>query len=506
MNFFNKYVLSGLLTAGMLTMMSCRHDEISMSDDPIDSYTGPRVILTISPIDIGAGVDEDIIEKIRTLRIIMISEQPDETGTTASYVELNRYIDFENSPEFTGPGEYARYFRYVFTRPTLAGVKKFYLIANEASVTPISFQTEDQLPQGVSDGMNLSDFLNLYTPNEIPGFENIPGMSNGEGEPSGEEFETLLNSIYYAPEFEVTSVTEDDDDSTAGVTPGQQIFLPYSSFYTFEVSDPAVENPDAPPVNVLNENIYLVPAANKFIFKFRNYRPDELTIESFRLSGMADEMFLFAQVNQGDQVKQLNKVSLWWVNWLAAVSQLSYPENSMSHPDGTENEVFNQTYGWISDFNVPTTAFNPDRDATINMEERKGVYEFITEGTWNVDSRDMSQPVNSASPGEAQTGYFYMPESRNLVTTAIYDNEGNDTGETREVERYYLTMTMHDASYGSQTVTKDTPIGNLGSMFRNNNTLITVTLRDANDVGAYAMPVPWAEKHSYGNVIEEETP
>ena len=495
--FSNKILLINLLI-GLICLSACKSEEPADLENEVNRFDNPRVTMTISPISM-SPVNEGVIEKIRTLRIIMLAEQTLEDNSTVSYVEFNRLIDFQDSPTFSGPGEYASYFRYVFTRATVPGIKKFYLIANESSVGNVSFQIDENneenfpegLPAGVENGMNITDFLDIFSPNYIPGYDKIPGLTNGEGEPRGEEFENLINCLYYTAEFN----TEDE---------GQSIFLPYSAFYQYELATYDPENSQAQ--NVLNETMYLVPAANKFIFKFRNYRPAQLIITSFKLSGMATDMYLFGQVNSDDQQKSLNGIKLWWIDWMAGVSRLSYPENSSGYPEGPDNEVFNQTYGWIDKFNIPNTAFDPQFDEEINLEPRKGVTEFIPEGdTWAVDSRDMSAPINTAQPGTAITDYYYLPESRYTVPQNILDENQNIVGTTL-VQRYFLTMTMRDNKVGALTVTKDTPIGNLGSMFRGNNTLITVTLRDANDVGAYAQPERWKESHSFGNVIEEETP
>ena len=498
MNNISKYIIFSILFLGLFIFSSCHSDSPELIEKPSEMnshFIVPHVTIKISPISL-SPVNEGVIEKIRTLRIIMVSEQKKEDNSTISYIEFNRFIDFQNSPTFQGPGEYASYFRYVFTTPTVPGVKKFYLIANESSVGKVKFQIDDEifpqgLPSDVENEMNLTDFLNLFTPNYIPDYENIPDLTNGVGEPRGKDFENLINCLYYTPEF----ITEDN---------GTSIFLPYSAFYKHEV---AAYGEDSEGLQyVINESMYLVPAANKFIFKFKNYRPENLVITSFKLSGMASDMYLFGQVNNDDQQKTLNGIKLWWIDWMAGVSRLSYPENSSGYPEGPDNEVFNQTYGWIDKFNIPATAFDPEFDEEINLERRKGVTEFIPKGTnWWVESRDMSAPINTAQPGTAITGYYYLPESRYTVPQNILDENQNIIGTT-QVQRYFLTMTMHDDATGALTVTKDTPIGNLGSMFRGNNTLITVTLRDANDVGAYAQPERWKESHSFGNVIEEETP
>ena len=211
MKFFLKKTILVNLIAGFLTFTSCRSDEPGNVEESQVSNV-PRVTMTVNTVSLGS-VNEGVIEKIRTLRIIMVTEVELEDNSTVSYVELNRLVDFQNSPSFSGPGEYATNFRYVFTRPTVPGIKKFYLIANESSVGNVNFQTEEDLPEGISNGMNLSDFLAYYKPNYIPGYEEIPGLENGEGEPRGVEFESLINCLYYTPEF----VTEDE---------GASIYLP----------------------------------------------------------------------------------------------------------------------------------------------------------------------------------------------------------------------------------------------------------------------------------------
>ncbi|MCH5223165.1 MAG: hypothetical protein J1E82_03920 [Muribaculaceae bacterium] len=503
MKLLSKYILIVATLFTLISFSGCKDDEIEEGRKfPLPQSEAPRIVLEITPIS-SNSIDLGVEEMIKTLRIIMLTETEVE-GVKTEYVEFNQYINFVNQEESTYPGTEpgsiyhpANFFKYYLTRTTVPGIKKFFLIANEESVDEIHFQTENGEPSSNEyEGKSLHEFLNSikkdYVPNLIYDLEN---QDEEHGEPTGANVEELLNCLYYTPNFEATV----RDGKT-------EIYLPYTTQYVYNLIskyDEGTVTGDNVRVHVVDETMYLVPCANKFTFKFRNYRSKELKIESLKLSGMASDMYLFAQVDPAEQYKKLgnNNPPLWWVNWLASVSRLSD-----DYKDAVENEVFNQTYGWIGNFSIPATAFPEENDQEINMEQRKGVIEFVPKDeVWLVDPRS-SVAINEASPGEAQTGYYYMPESRYLVKVPITDENGELTGKFRDVERYFLTMVMQDNEIGYLPVTKDTPIGNIGSMFRNNNIIITVTVRDANDVGAYAEPVNWKLNHSFGSVIEEENP
>ena len=542
MRFLSKYILiaASLLIPALLT--GCKDDAIEEDVKQFPDITerdAPRIVLEITPIS-SSGIDLGVKEMVKSLRIILLTETKVD-GVTKEYVEFNQYIDFENPDQSTYPGtspggsliQPANTFKYYFTRATVPGIKKFFLIANEKEVDDIHFDTKDDtlLPEGYGEEpLDLHNFLKSiqadYVPNLIYDLEH---QGEEHPEPIGERVEKQLNCIYYKPVFKtvkkVMTIDEGDgagdgDGNGEGGTEGEggnenpgapeqqyqeQIFLPYTTQYVYNLvtkneAEGAAGNNVR--VHVVDETMYLIPCANKVRFKFRNYRASDLIIKELKLSGIATQMYLFGQVNQ--QEMTLSTKKLWWVNWLASVSTLSHNPEYAGAP---ENEVFNQTYGWIDDFKVPTEAYKYAVEETINFQERKGVLQFVGTNYWVIDQREPGVPVNQAAPGTAETGYFYLPESRNLIKLPVTDENNQIIPDKfREVQAYYLTMKMHDNIAGVPDVVKDTQIGNVGSLFRNKDILITVTLRDGDDVGAYAEPVRWSDRHSYGYVIEEETP
>lgn len=493
--------------APMLT--SCIYDDIEADVDGGDMLSAmPRIALNISPVSLGP-VNADVTEMIGSLRVIIVSEVTDKvtdettgevTETKTSYVEYNEYFDFtgkQGGDMFSGPGEAANTFRYIITRNTVPGLKKLYLIANENMVSPINFQDVETFPKGVANNMKLHDFLNLYKADYIPNLaypdpETVPA----EGEPKGAEFEQLVNAIYYTPEFKQT-------DLELSTGSRKVIFLPYTSHYEYALASKAdIESGQANgAVNILDATAYLVPCATKFRFQFQNYRENSVVINSLELSGMATDMYLFAQV-YGDDLNKKKfgaQSNLWWVDWLAQVSAAS--QNVW---DPEDNMAFNSSYGWINLYNVPTSAIEYDPDLTDqDNATENGIVELIPDDTpWNVGGRAPNSNPVTGTPGTFETGYFYFPESRYMVKFPVYNENGDQVGNQMR-QAYYLTLDMLGGEMGGQPTVKSTQIANLGSMFRNTKAYITIRLRDAGDVGAYAELQPWDESHTNGTVLEE---
>lgn len=473
-----------LLLISTASFQSCRDDVVANPADGNEMTNGEDhqfVTLRISPISTGNFVTSNVVEMIRTLRIIMLNEVEDTaTGNKDTYIEFNRLIDFQQGEEFSGPGENASSFRYIFSRATVPGIKKFYLIANEASVPEVNFQTENQLPDGLSPSMKLSDFLNHYTMDSIPGLIH-PDIPTGTGGPSGQEFEAMFKSLYFTPEYKNESVDGKD-----------AIFLPYTAFYEgFEIK-PAYET-DGNKTNFIDADMYLVPAATKFRFEFRNFRDYEVTVDQISISGIASDMFLLPHVNTSDSIKNFkdsDNVSreMYWVDWLALVSKISQQYGSPSN-----NSEFNKLWGWISDYDVPQTAYSD--------EENSDIIDFADLYIQTISIDPFSD--DTGLPGTTQVGVFYLPECRNLVMIEEEGPDGELTGNKIEAQQYELTF--HFTSEGDGTeATRSSKIGNLGSLFRNTSVLIVVSMTNWNDDGAYAEIRPWDEHTTNGYLTEEE--
>lgn len=492
-----KIGLTALMGATLL-LPSCRQDNLEDPNEGLTDSAMPRVTLNILPISVQSA-DVNVTEKIRELRIIMISDSPDSEGNTQSYVEYNEYFNFYGDPEtggmFNGPGEAASTFRFIITRNSVPGLKKFYLIANESMVNNVSFQIQ-ATPPGIEEGMSLHDFLDNYGADYMEDLY-YPGEVPEAAAPKGAEFETMINCLYFTPDFsQVNQGTE--------TNPVNVIFLPYTSTYNYTLATQADidSGVQANAVNKLNTTMYLVPAATKFRFKFENFRENPVVISSFKLAGIAPQMFLFAQVYSKDLNKDFGaKKGLWWVDWLALVSEESH---KYGDPEGNLN--FSNTYGWMNLFTIPENVYDDTDTDTMDNAERQGVIELIadSEDYITVPENTSGNPVQGP-PGEYYTDFYYVPESRYMVDFPVYDDDGNPKG-TESLQAYYLKLKMASGPNGSLTAVKDTQIGNLGSMFRNTNTYITIKLRDALQVGAYAQIEPWIESTTNGSVQQDDEP
>lgn len=478
-------------------LTSCKEDQPEPESSPARD-SAPRMSINILPLAVNM-VSDGVAEKINSLRIIILSENPLDDDTSECYVEYNQFFDFYGQTDgnglFTGPGELASTFRFIITRNSVPGIKRFYLIANEREIENINFQTDEELPENITAGMSLHDFLNNYGADFMEDLL-YTGQVPEQGEPKGEEFETLVNCIYYTPQF--NQPTTGDGSAT------EEIFLPYTSQYTFALATQGdIDSGNAPAnaVNILNTKMYLVPCATKFRFCLENYRREKVVIPSFKLSGIAPNMFLFAQVNSPDTNKNFGaQKGLWWVDWLAAVSEASH-----AYQDPDENLGFSTSFGWINNFDVPDDVYEGTDTDTMDGDTRYGVVELLGSGStpWEVDP-NTGTPVQGP-PGRYYTGYFYFPESRYMVDFPQYDDNGNSIGNA-SLQAYYLKLQMIAGENGDLSTVKDTQIGNLGSLFRNTHTYITIKMRDANDVGAYAQVEKWEESHTNGTVSEEEIP
>ena len=500
MKVFSRHISYFALLPALL-LSSCIYD-VDNCDEPTQRESlKPRMALNIMPVSMGVA-NADVTEMISSLRIVILSETTDEeSGETTSYVEYNEYFDFAGEIDngmFSGPGEVANTFRFIITRNTVPGLKKFYLIANENRVTPISFQDVTSLPEGIENGMMLHDFLNYYSADYIADLDYPEtGTKPEEGAPKGAEFETLVNTIYYTPEF-----TQIQQDISTGTGKRNVIFLPYTSFYTYQLASKSdIDSGKAQgAVNILDGNMYLIPAATKFRFEFQNYRPDPVVIPSFKLAGMASDMYLFAQVYGNDLNKDFgDKKNLWWVDWLANVSAAS-----QAYPNPDDNLAFSSAFGWMNLYNIPDDAFDYDTEGDImDNALRKGVIELVEDpdNPWEVPANTSGNSVQGP-PGYMYTDYYYLPESRYMVDFPMYDDNG-DFVKNESLQAYYLKLYMISGPNADLSAVKDTQIGNLGSLFRNTRTYITIKMRDALDVGAYAQLEPWDESHTNGTVQEE---
>lgn len=487
----------------------------SCSDDDLKGQNGsstqlhdqiPLVTINISPLTRAASADGAPSERIKDMRIIMLNNDEIEFNRYVSFVSANSTTDNGVDPVPTPdpdpsvqPGEggnsesgdgsesepapvnkpYGELasdmatngYKYVF--PSKIGKKSFFIIGNEQSVKNVRFQFPEgvEVPQRVAnaieekgENLSLTEVLNLYSGDYIGNHTDAPG-----------EFASVMNALFFEPEY-----TVDDQNN---------IYLPYSCFYdNIQIT---AENTTPGQVNIQNKgNLYLVPCATKFTFHFNNYRKNAVNINSITLSGIAAYSYLNAQVEKADSIKKsfTNKKDLYWIDWLKEVSDLS--ENN---PDYASNVIFNSDNGWISHYKVPASSYpenNIDGNKTLTIPRGK---------VKRVDKYNEEKN----QPSTIDFGPFYLPESFKTELEDIVDSDGNLTGKQREVQKYHLFIEFQDDLEGAEIYRPDLVIGNLNAMFRNTNVIINITMKDWDDVGAYAEIQAWTEKTVNGYIKED---
>ncbi|MCH5229770.1 MAG: hypothetical protein J1F12_07250 [Muribaculaceae bacterium] len=546
MKFISKQQL-GILTlslAGVLT--GCTNEPETPLNGASEGSTGDiRPLITLNISSLTTGYDARVTERITSLRIIILSETDGKT-----YVEWNKHIDLTAEGNYTGTS--ANTFNYIFSRSTVPGVKKFYLIANEETVNSVSFDDMD-VPEWLETGGSLSDVLNHFGREYIPGYddyqiykdeEDYPEIS--EEQPKGEELLDIFSHIYFTPEYNIDN---------------GNIKLLYSSYYEgFEIIDPRAtrsskwggshtrdENSEGLEIDIsdlrpedyqVDNNFYLVPCATKFYLEFVNYRINSLKINSAEIGGIADTNFIIPQLEDSEKEKLLGGKKVWWTDWLAAVSKASH-----SYPEYEPNIGFNSENGWISDFRVPADAYSlsedpePGKDSIGNEPEEseeieiKGWRYFLEVSDNRTIGGYGTEDSNKSKPTVREYGPFYLPESHFLVPVKSQgsetEEETNSSGEIDEVDsestdnivedpsepevrvmeqKYYLTMDLEDTGKEEDKKPNFTnvEIGNLNSMFRSTCLRIRVTMIDWNNAGAFAQIRPWNEHYTNGYLTEEK--
>lgn len=279
------------------------------------------------------------------------------------------------------------------------GKRKFYLFANEGSVDDL---------EGSVNG-SLSSFL--------------AGISVGS---KASNFESAINSAWFQPIYQF-------DDN--------EIALPYSSFYELDMkAGIRYEQP-----------MYLVPVATKINLNFYNYRDFAVDVKEASISKIADSNFLMGQPALNEQKKFISTTEYYWIDWLARISEMSNEFDSFS-----PNVDFNQTYGWIKNYSLPTSAVYADKRFT---EETGLLVPKVTTG--------MGQPV----PGEGHITTIYLPESRYIVDPKL-----------SQEQEYFLNLVLEDKDTAvMEEIEVSVPLTNVNALFRNTRVIIDVNFNQGTD-------------------------
>lgn len=426
-------------------------------------------VLHIAPVSTRAATD-GVTEKIRSLRIIAISK--DDNGNNG-VIEINRKVDFNDVESAT--------FGYALTWRTQPGKKDFYIFANEESVENIQF-TDNRRPAGLGTNATLGDLLDRY-PATPAGTLTSEGTSakktedkttSGNNAGAADEFKTVINAAYFAPTYKIQEAEGNR----------RTVYLPYTTVYenvaVAAKKDKGEEGGGSQTAAGESYPMFLVPVATQFTFNFHNYRLDPVEIQKIEVSLTHNQNFLLAQVGPDDYMKKFGNEtpSYYWVDWLAKVSA----ESQKTVGSEEENNTFNETYGWISDYTIPSSA-------TLNSSRLVTSSDLSTP---SVPAANKNPDTDEITPSELFIGPFYVPESRNEV-------QDSGEGVTTTHQEYDLTLGFKGP------VDFNLSIGNLRSLFRNTKILIDVTLR-AGEIEVYAEMVPWNVKSANGWLTEGNAP
>lgn len=443
-SFFKNITSLSVLFLSLFCIVSCSKDEYKAASDNTGGNEKVLMVLRISPINASDALAE-VTEKIQTLRIIIIGQEYDaQNQPTKKYVvECNRLINLGTS---VTASQYSSH----FTWPTKPGAKKIYLIANEASVKNLSYQkpTSGNLPKDLPT--NLSDLLNSYGSKEDSDDSGSGTALNSDGD----EFEQVINSVYFEPTY-----TPNDKN---------EVFLPYVSFY---------DGVEAVKEQTTNVEMFLVPVATKFVYEFYNNRDNPVEVRTIDVTQTDSHNFLTAHIDKSEQTKQFEGNDLYWIDWLAKVA-----EESQKHQDFDGNVNFNEKYGWISNYSIPTASGK----TTAHMIGDMSPLPRVPGKQRGADGADVS--------GRLTVGPFYYPESRNFYNADKKENESNQI--------YCLTLDLFDVKTETSPVFENIPISNLQALFRNTCVIIRVTMGQGN-VDVYAEMMPWNVNKVFGSVVEQ---
>lgn len=438
MEFFKRHIARCLVAMlFMAALPSCVNEEYDGGGSDTDDYL---MVLRINALD-GTVTGSDIgdnHEMVKSLRIIMLNN---------GAVELNRYVIPSQAPEGINMAE----LDYILTVRTIPGSKKFYILANEESVGSPQFTDDITLPPDMPD--NLHDYLETILPDT-------------DDAAAGQDFEDIINAIYFRPDY-----TPD----AAGNT-----YLPYATYYDgYMVGSSAPSNATNP------LQMYLVPVATKFMFQFVNYRLNPVEVNNITVSSTNLDNFMLARVNDPDVYKNFDGTEYYWVDWLAKVSAASH-----SNSDFYDNVNFNEKYGWISNYDMPSK-MDVQTSQFVNAQNIKTVPAGI-----------LDEETEEITPKSLVLGPFYAPESWNTYT---YTDE--TTKEEVTMQRYGLTLGLHDINSlpYSDPVFENVAIDNLHALFRNTCVLIKVTM-SSGPVEVYAEINPWNIKTANGWLVEGNPP
>lgn len=374
-------------------------------------------------------------EKIKTVRVIITAKSDAESGSDTPEEDVSSKNIIECNRLYELPVVDASNFSYTLTWSSTLGRKSVYVIANEEFI-----------------GNDLTAKLNEYEEMSASG-----------------DLEEWLEAYSFTPEYKISD---------------NNIYLPYSYSKTDFIPLPGQVN---------SINCWLVPVATKFVFKFQNKRNADVRINGISMASVNSSSYLLPDIAPDAQYMEFDGESLYWPDWLAKVSQMSW-----NYPEFGENEGFNQLYGWITDYSVPDLS-----DSHVyTFVERNSSDVFDVPAAHEIETEDGKETV----PGSFTTRIFYLPESINfdIPDASSTLDSGNDEDEQRN-QSYYLTFELEDLGSGTAPKLENMLIPNLSSLFRNTFVVIQMVMVQG-DIEIYAEIAPWNMKTANGWLSEGNAP
>ena len=428
------------------------------------------LVLRISPLNAttSGGENNGVEEKIKSLRIVMMQNNESERKTNNTEapkdtIEYNGLISFGSGNGISVSG-----FSHTFTCRATPGEKKFYLIANEESVGQISFSATVSLPQDLGESPTLTALLDAY--------------KGTDAQDKGKDLEAALEAVTFSRSLPVYA--------KAGET--GEVFLPYTAFYggpQFSVEAKSENGGETVlPKETVLPAIYLVPVATKFVFNFYNYRLNEVTINNLAVEPINSENYLMAKVGETDYYKDFDdkEKDLYWIDWLKRVANATH---------SSDPNLANETYGWILDYEVPSS------DAGEKVTLLPSAVESPSVTVPKGEDKNTEDP-NDITPGVLHLGPYYFPECK----SSKQDQEtaqGGNTGMESLGQTYLFFLALMDNGNGIEL--EGMPIESVKALFRNTSVIINVTMKEG-EVEAFAEIADWNQKSANGWVTEGGKP
>ena len=392
----------------------------------------------------GTGSDEEISEKIGSLRIIMLSD---------GFIEYNSKINFDEGSDPEAGGNMAKTFSHLFQRATVPGNKRFYLIANEESVDEVLFEGAGNTPDWIEGKTSLTAFLDHYSKDKLPAEGTIGYEKSG----SGREFEGYLNSLYFKPDYTVANNT---------------VYLPYTAYY-----DGFTATSD--PNHTEEMTMYLVPVATKFTFNLINFRDEEVDVKAITIGRVNSTNFLMASLADNEKTKKLDGTEYYWIDWLEKVVRGTHD----AYEDGDEElSDYNASVGWIKNY------FAPESSPLVNYVATPG------EGGWKVKkTTDKDNP-------ESISVEFYCPES---IKTGRPSEDDPEVFEDGSGKIYFVRFEIQEKSANTPTLSEWMELDALPALFRCTHLIVDVDMYQSL-VKIYCEMAPWDVWTFKGFVKEEE--